>query len=280
MRDAGPGVPICKDCSRGIDPAWLRVMNEAFKDWVTSTENITQLPSTNATTQTVPPNQTEEDGLSGGGVAGLVIGVILAIVIIIVVIIILYKRRLLPGRSRKQDTVIFSFDTSFQNLINCPNTARRDSDSRSYTSSRTTNTARSSRSKASTPPSTYAHRHSAGYTSSNPYQKPFTDYYTQARLNYEASTASYMPSSTNFTQNRTSYNPNSLNFAPSGLNYPPSGQNYPPNSLYYPPRDYSAGSFYYRPSRHVDRQLNAYYNWTISEESTDSGIARVHRPLV
>lgn len=280
MRDTVPGGSICKDCFRGIEPAWIKVMNEAFKDWEAATENTTQLPSTNATTQTEPPNQTEEDGLSGGGVAGLVIGVILAIVIIIVIIFILYKRRLLPGRSRKQDTVIFSFDTSFQNLINCPNTARRDSDSRSDISSRTTNTARSSRSKTSTPPRAYAHRHSAGYTSTNPYQKPFTDYYTQARLNYEASTASYMPSSTNYPQSRTSYNPNSLNMASRGLNYPPGGLNYPPDSLYYPPRDYSAGSFYYRPSRHVDRQLNAYYNWTIREESTDSGTARVHRPLV
>lgn len=54
MRDTGPSAQICKDCVRGIEPAWIRVMNEAFKVLETESENTTQLPTTNATTQTEP----------------------------------------------------------------------------------------------------------------------------------------------------------------------------------------------------------------------------------
>lgn len=295
-----PGEPFCKKCNEKVDTEILEIMAELKKDSEHELENTTQVfTTTDISTQPFPPNQTEAEGLSGGGVAGIVIGVLLVLIISALVLFILYKRRLLPGRSRKQDTVIFSFDTSFQNLIDCTNISTRDPDSQSLTSSRASSIGRSSRSRPSSIPShddlssgrytsssvgrssgrhttpnsgRYATPSSGRYTApssgryipNNPHQRPSTDYYAQRRLNYPTNTPTFIPGSTYNTQSRLNYNAYGLNNTPS--------------SLYYKQRDYTTSDFYYRPSRHIDRQLMAYYNWAISEEPTEPGIALVHQP--
>lgn len=239
--------------------------------------------STNSTTtQSLTTRETKADALTGGGRAGIVIGVVLFLILTIVAIIILYKRRLLPGRLKKSEPVVFSFNTGFQRLVDLPSSVRRSDiqykDSQSdlaseltslggSTLSRSTNLSRLSSitlplgnepEEASRP----WKGHTRPKSADNPHLT-IHDYnmYEQYRRNSQC-TPRYIPSS-RVTPNRSNYRTQDCYYIPASFDYTP--------------RTNAVSTVNYRPSRHIDRQLNVFYSWSISEQPERT---RVHEHRV
>ena len=120
--------------------------------------------------------------------------------------------------------------------------------------------------RPTTPSSTYS-RCSTPTNPSNPYPPEADSGYThqQTRPSYQ-STPQYLQNPYYFPQSR--------------MNYKQYNPSYVPSNVYSAPRGYSANNFYYRPSRHIDRQLMVYYNWAINEELAEPVRPRVHQPRI
>lgn len=266
--------------------------------------DVTPSNATNTTTESLLAGtslQTEaaENGdISSGGVAGIVIGVVLALIVLSVIIFILYRRRLLPWMSKKPDTVIFSFDTSFQNLIDCSsaNNSLRGTERRSNVSRRSSN--RESTSYASSAPnltrdvptrSSYSSAPSRRSTSRSSTDPRYTDprystpTYQPNPYSPDTDTSDLYQQPVPSYRSPPSYSQNPYYFPQGRVHYKQYNPNYVPSNVFSAPRGgYTASHFQYRPSRHIDRQLQVYYNWAINEEMAEPvrPRPRVHQPRI
>ena len=182
---------------------------------------------------------------------------------------------------------------SFQNLIDCSsaNNSLRGTERRSNASRRSSN--QDSTSYASSAPNLTRDVPTRSSYASDPSRRPTSRSGTDPRY----STPTYQPNpyspdtDTNDLYQQPvpsyrsppQYSQNPYYFPQSRVHYKQYNPNYVPSNVFSAPRGgYTASNFQYRPSRHIDRQLMAYYNWAINEEIAEPvrPRPRVHQPRI